>query len=110
MSGQYDNLPDDIKDFLKQLHEVAQDSTMYLFGSYARGTAGPDSDVDILLIDRKVPTQRTGRIGDLRALMRGKIKRPYDLLVTDVSEIERRKNDRWWVGYKAVHEGIKIYE
>jgi predicted nucleotidyltransferase len=41
MSSQYENLPADIKDFLKQLHEVAQDSTMYLFGSFAKGTAAP---------------------------------------------------------------------
>jgi predicted nucleotidyltransferase len=109
MSTQYENLPADIKDFLKQLHEVAQDSTMYLFGSFAKGVARVDSDIDVLLVENIEKSKRFRRKVELRGPLWGKAPRSYDLLLTSPDEIERRKDDRWWIGYKAIHEGIKIY-
>jgi predicted nucleotidyltransferase len=106
----YENLPNDIQDFLKQLHQVAKHSSIYLFGSYANGTARPDSDIDVLLVEEIENSKRFKRLVELRGLMRGKSKKPYDLLLTNSEEIENRKDDRWWIGYKAIHEGIKINE
>ncbi len=39
-----------LADIVKRLVEVYHPERMYLFGSMARGEAGPDSDYDILLV------------------------------------------------------------
>ena len=38
---------------VQRLIEAYAPERVYLFGSSARGDAGPDSDYDILLVDRK---------------------------------------------------------
>ena len=41
---------DIIDDMVRRIAERFQPEKVILFGSYARGTAGPDSDVDLLVI------------------------------------------------------------
>jgi hypothetical protein len=68
-----------------------------------------DSGIDVLLVEEIEKSKKFKRAVELRGLLRGKAPRAYDLLLTSPDEIERRNDDRWWVGYKAIHEGIKVY-
>jgi predicted nucleotidyltransferase len=58
-----------------------------LFGSHARGTAGPDSDVDLLVV---IPFQ--GKGWRKAAEIRSRIQSPFplDLLVRAPDEMRRR--------------------
>lgn len=56
-------------DFLRQIkeavHEVEPDADLWLFGSYARGDARPESDWDVLiLLEGPVDSERRNRLRD----------------------------------------------
>ena len=65
---------------------------IYLFGSYAYGTPGEESDLDIYVV---VPDDTTGLIklqADIRGLLWKKRSVPLDLLIGHSSVFNRRKN------------------
>ena len=45
-----DSLPPKLKEAIVRLVDAYQPERVYLFGSWARGDAGPDSDFDLLLV------------------------------------------------------------
>jgi hypothetical protein len=53
-----------LAEVVRRLVEVYQPERIYLFGSVARGDAGPDSDYDILVVvpDAAQPERRRSRI------------------------------------------------
>ncbi len=58
----------------------------YLFGSRARGTAGPTSDVDVaILLDRQPAATLTGQPYDLEDDLRGLLGLRVDLTVLDTA-------------------------
>lgn len=59
-----------------------------LFGSHARGEAGPRSDLDFLVIQREVASRRKERVR-LRGVLRG-LGVPVDLVV-----VSERQVDEW---------------
>ncbi len=52
MNNEQDLLPDDpvLAEIVRRLVEAYQPERIYLFGSRARGEAGPDSDYDLLIV------------------------------------------------------------
>ena len=65
---------------------------IYLFGSYAYGTPGEESDLDIYVV---VPDDTAGLIklqADIRGLLWKKRSVPLDLLIGRSSVFNRRKN------------------
>lgn len=63
----------------------ARPERVILFGSYARGEAGPDSDLDLLVVQREVSHQQAEMARLRRAL--SPLRIPVDLLVTDVNHL-----------------------
>jgi len=79
-----------------------------LFGSYARGTADADSDLDLIVV-RETVTDRRHETGDiLRLLARYPI--PKDVLLYGRDEFERWRDTRNHVLYAAVREGRVLHE
>jgi predicted nucleotidyltransferase len=78
-----------------------------LFGSHAKGTAGPDSDVDLLIIMPVSGSKREKQIEIGVALH--DIRIPMDIIVTTPEEVERRKNLVGTVIRPALREGEIIY-
>lgn len=80
-----------------------------LFGSVARGDAGPDSDLDFLVVlDRLDPAERARRMGQIRFAI--SVRAPTDIFVTDVEEFDRRKNVNGSMLYWPAREGKVVYE
>lgn len=79
-----------------------------LFGSQARGEAGPWSDVDLLVILEKVANKRQAMVEILRAL--GDLPVCKDVLVTTPEEISRRGHVVGDVLRSALREGKVVYE
>jgi predicted nucleotidyltransferase len=78
-------------------------SEVILFGSYARGEAMADSDLDFLVIEPQLPNRR-GEMVRLRSVLRP-LRLPVDVLV-----VSRRAFDAWKdmpnnVIYQAAREG-----
>ena len=80
-----------------------------LFGSRTRGTARPDSDVDLLIT---VPNHwRAGRARVLGALWReySSHRLPLDLLLYSESEVSQRQQYRSAVTTQAYQERILLH-
>lgn len=78
-----------------------------LFGSRARGEAGPDSDVDLLVVMRVAGSKRLARL-DIRHLLHD-IRVPKDVIVTDPEEFEWRRKIPGTIESPADQEGVVLY-
>jgi predicted nucleotidyltransferase len=78
-------------------------SRVILFGSRARGTARPDSDLDFLVIEPKVE-DRFGEMFRLRKVVElvfGEDVQPVDLVVTDEEQFRRSEGTPNTLAFEA---------
>lgn len=75
-----------------------------LFGSHARGEAGPDSDVDLLVVMPVEGSVREKRI-EIRVALRGCYHGPLDVVVTTPARFAWRKNYVGTIEHPASIEG-----
>jgi predicted nucleotidyltransferase len=85
-----------------------QPDRVILFGSHARGDAGPDSDVDLLVVMPVRGSVRRRRI-EVRVALRGS-GAPKDILVSKPDEFERLKGIIGTIENVAACEGEVLYE
>lgn len=78
-----------------------------LFGSHARGKAGPDSDVDLLVIMPVRGSKRNKAIEIAVAL--DDIRIPKDIVVTTPDEFAWRKEIAGTIERPAAQEGKVVY-
>jgi predicted nucleotidyltransferase len=79
-----------------------------LFGSHARGDAGPDSDVDLLVVMQGVRDKREAAV-DIRVALADYLA-PKDIIVTTPEEVAARGNVIGGVLRPALREGKVLYE
>jgi predicted nucleotidyltransferase len=78
-----------------------------LFGSHARGGAGPDSDVDLLVVMPVSGSKRAKQL-EIRLALRD-IRIPKDVVVTTPEEFLWRKEIPGTVERPAAREGRVLY-
>jgi len=78
-----------------------------LFGSLVNGRAGPDSDIDLLVVFRERPDHRSTAVA-LRMSI-ADVPAPVDFIVTDLPEIDRRRRIAGGVLGAALREGTVVY-
>jgi predicted nucleotidyltransferase len=79
-----------------------------LFGSRARGTAVPESDVDLLVVTDRPGSRRQLAIAIDLAL--ADIRVAKDILVVGIEELERDRDVVGTIAYPAWREGVVLYE
>ena len=79
-----------------------------LFGSYASGTFGPDSDVDLLVIMNVEGSKREIATQIDRALIDRRL--PLDVIVATPEDVERYRKLVGNVIRPALREGKVLYE
>jgi len=79
-----------------------------VFGSYARGDAQPESDLDLLVVVAHLGDKRETAVGMIKAL-RG-LRAAIDVVPTDPDEIARRGETPGDVLRSALREGKAVYE
>jgi uncharacterized protein len=103
----------------KKIHEIsdaivhgAHPEKIVLFGSWARGNAGPASDVDLIVVE-KAPfgpgRSRRREMARLSKLLSG-FRFPTDILVYSQGEFEYWSDSPNHVVGRAVREGRVLYE
>lgn len=97
-----------LPDIVERVANAFEPRRIILFGSLARGDAGYDSDIDLLVeFDERVDRHATA-VAMRRAV--GDIPAPVDFVVTDTDEIRRRGSIVGPVLGTALLEGRVVYE
>jgi uncharacterized protein len=92
---------------VQQIVDAVHPLRIVLFGSAARGDMHPASDLDILVV---VP-DGTHRRRTAQTLYRclGRVGRPFDVIVTTPSDLEKHKDNVGLIYHTILREGKEIY-
>ena len=101
-------LPTAIHEMARRLIRDFDPDLIVLFGSYARGTAGPDSDADLLVVMPVRGSRRLKAVEMERAL--AGVGLPKDLVLVTPEEMERDRRLPGTLIRPALQEGIVLYE
>ncbi len=97
-----------IDDAVKRIVERFHPVKIILFGSYARGAEGPDSDVDLLVVMNVKDSKRRQAVQIDLALSDRSF--PLDLIVVTPEEFEKYRDIVGHILYPAVREGKVLYD
>lgn len=87
----------------RRLAEAAPDARVILFGSHARGEDGPDSDLDLLVIEPELESRRAEFVR-LREELRG-LKMAIDLVLVSAQHVEEWGHFEGTMLNDALNEG-----
>jgi predicted nucleotidyltransferase len=93
---------------LRRVLTVTRPVRVILFGSAATGQMTPDSDIDLLVIERN-PVNTRGESVRLRNALRG-LGYPFDVIVMASDRFEETKMVVGGIAYPANKYGKVIYE
>ena len=97
-----------VADIVKRIVRAAQPEKIVLFGSAARGTMGPRSDIDLLVI--KGGKYEHGRLLTTIYGEMSEIDIGVDVVLATPETIERYRDSYCLVYYPALREGRIIYD
>ncbi|MBM4034819.1 MAG: nucleotidyltransferase domain-containing protein [Planctomycetes bacterium] len=99
--------PPQLEEIIRRIVEVAHPQRIILFGSAARGTMGPDSDIDLLVI-KEGPVHRGHLAQDIYQHMLG-VGQPVDIIVATPADLERYGKSPALVYRWPLEEGREVY-
>jgi predicted nucleotidyltransferase len=96
-----------LNEIIQRVVAVAQPQQIILFGSAARETMGPNSDVDLLVVKSGEFDQ--GRVlGDIYVNLHG-VGQAVDVILVTPEQLDRYRNTHCLVIAPALREGKEIY-
>jgi predicted nucleotidyltransferase len=96
-----------LAEIIRRIVAVSDPQQIILFGSQARGDAGPDSDLDLLVIKDEVESPRAEAARIYRAL--AGLSTPVDVVVTRSDYVRRHRDIVGTVVRPALREGRVLY-
>ncbi len=92
--------------------ETIHPELIILFGSHALGEAGPESDVDLLVITSETFGSHNSRRKALARLWRSlaQIRTPVDIVLSSMDEVTQWQNTTNHLFARALREGKVLYE
>lgn len=102
------NTHETIEEMVQRIVKGFAPEKIILFGSHARGTAGPDSDVDLLVVIKEEGSKRK-KATDIDVALVG-VALPVDVIVVSPDDLERRRDQVGTVIHSVLREGKLLYE
>ncbi len=100
-----------LQEMVAVLADTARAEKIILFGSHATGTAGPDSDVDLLVVwNGGNGLRHIERRVELRRMLRDFVSVPMDILTYSTQELEEILLEPDCFTAQIVREGKVLYE
>jgi predicted nucleotidyltransferase len=96
-----------IQEMVRRIVRDFHPERVILFGSHARGEAGPDSDVDLLIV-MPVNGPKHRKQVEIRVALHD-VRIPKDIIVTTPEDFAWRKDVVGTIEYPAVREGKVLY-
>lgn len=98
----------DLAGVISRLVAALRPERIYVFGSYAKGTATPDSDIDLLVVvpQSDLPPHRRDQLAYQAA---GEHLIPVDILVITHQEFERQQRAMSSLPATVLREGRVLY-
>jgi predicted nucleotidyltransferase len=97
-----------IEEMVRRIVREFHPERIIVYGSHARGDAGPHSDVDLLIVMRDAAPKRR-RTVEIYRLLAG-IGLPKDVIVVTPEEVERFRDVPGSIIRPALREGQVLYE
>lgn len=97
----------DIRKMVTRIVKGFHPERIILLGSHARGEAGPDSDVDLLVVMRVDSSKREKQL-EIRSALHD-VRLPKDIIVTTPEEFAWRKQIPGTIERPADQEGTVVY-
>ena len=95
-----------LEEIVRRIVQVAQPEQIVLFGSAAREDAGPDSDLDLLVVKRGAHRRKLAQA--IYRHLYG-VGRAVDVVVVTPEDLERYRDSIGLVVAPALEEGRTIY-
>jgi predicted nucleotidyltransferase len=102
--------PEKVNLAVKTAVAIARPSRVFIFGSWARGEANIDSDLDLAVL---VPNERKGEIGELRKMILrafGNIRMSIDLVLASEGYASEFLDSINSIYYKILRKGELVYD
>jgi predicted nucleotidyltransferase len=96
-----------LEEIIKRVVAVAHPERIILFGSAARETMGPNSDVDLLVV-KSGEFDQGHVLGDIYLNLHG-VGQAVDIVLVTPEQLDRYKNTHCLVIAPALREGKEIY-
>ena len=97
-----------LKEMVRRLGEHLRPERIYLFGSRARGDAGPDSDYDLLVVVANSPLPGYKRDQEAFRALRG-VGVSKDVIVLTLDEFQRKSSVVCSLPATVLREGTLLY-
>lgn len=104
-----DTIPSQARIIGQRLAEALAPDRIYLFGSHARGEAGPDSDLDFLVVVPGSQKSRYERAVEARGLVRD-VRMPKDVIILTREEWEKELKAPSSLSCTVLREGIALHD
>ncbi len=101
------NIEREIQRMVRRIVRQFRPERVILFGSHARGEAGPDSDVDLLVVMPFKGLKHHKQV-EIRVALHD-IRIPKDIIITTPEDFAWRKDVVGTIEYPAVREGKVLY-
>ncbi len=107
MDERRDDEIEELDEIIRRIVRGAAPERIILFGSFARGEAGPNSDLDLLIV-KAGEVHRGHLTEEIYSNLRG-VDRAVDVVVVTTEDIERYRNSHALVIAPALREGRVVY-
>ena len=103
-------LPELLDEVAASIKKVHPESTIILFGSYARGEQNDESDLDICVLVDELTYGRVDMRVDARGAIRENFPLPIDVLLFTHDEFEESAKKKSRIHHKIKEEGVILHE
>jgi predicted nucleotidyltransferase len=101
-----------IKQMVQDIVREVDPEEIWLFGSQASGRAGPDSDVDLLIVEREPFGPGRSRLAEITRVFDALRDFPLalDVLMYSRAELEKWRDSLNHIAAQCIREGRLVYE